>query len=298
MEAGRFDAGCPAIEASYKLDPRPGTLFTLAECEAKRGRVATAAARYEDYLSVYARLSAEQRRKQGDREQIAREQQAALRLAIPMLTLTLPPDAPKEAVVKRDGAELSGAALGVALPVDPGEHRLTTQVPGGYVTELRITIDKGEKRELTLPVKTVLSVGPKPATGEILLAEQRSKIPTIVLGAGTLVLATIGGGLFGGAAEKLTATVKLDRAIGPGGCVRATPDSRCAELESTAYQVSTLSNVGIGMFVSAGVLGAATLTYLLLPPPKGTRPATQRAGIHVAPIVGTGQRGLIVSGAF
>ena len=45
LEAGHFNRACPAIEKSYQLDPRPGTLFTLAECEAKRGRLATAVQR-------------------------------------------------------------------------------------------------------------------------------------------------------------------------------------------------------------------------------------------------------------
>src|SRR4051812_45897187 len=61
MEAAHYDKGCPAIEESYKLDPRAGTLFTLAECENRRGRLATAVARYEDYLSLYSRLPQDQR---------------------------------------------------------------------------------------------------------------------------------------------------------------------------------------------------------------------------------------------
>ena len=41
MEAGNYEKGCPAIAESQRLDPRPGTVFTLAECEAKRGRIAS-----------------------------------------------------------------------------------------------------------------------------------------------------------------------------------------------------------------------------------------------------------------
>src|SRR5580658_10162383 len=99
MLAGRYATGCPAIEASYKLDPRPGTLFTLAECENKRGRVATAVARYVDYLSAYARLTSEQQQKQGKREQTAQSQKAALEPQVPRLTLSLPPGAPAGVVV-------------------------------------------------------------------------------------------------------------------------------------------------------------------------------------------------------
>src|SRR5579862_9466128 len=69
MEAGRFDLGCPAVEESYKLDPRPGTLFTLAECEASRGRIRSAVKRYDDYLAFWAALPPDKKRKQEARAQ-------------------------------------------------------------------------------------------------------------------------------------------------------------------------------------------------------------------------------------
>src|SRR5438477_5379956 len=68
MQAGHYDTGCPSIAESYRLDPRPGTLFTLAECEAKGGKLATAVARYEDYLQLFARLTPDQQAKQKGRE--------------------------------------------------------------------------------------------------------------------------------------------------------------------------------------------------------------------------------------
>jgi hypothetical protein len=56
MKAGRYETGCKAIAESQRIDPRPGTLFTLATCEAQWGRIATAVSRYGDYLAVYERL--------------------------------------------------------------------------------------------------------------------------------------------------------------------------------------------------------------------------------------------------
>jgi len=37
MEAGNYQSACPALAESNRLDPRAGTLFALAECEAKIG---------------------------------------------------------------------------------------------------------------------------------------------------------------------------------------------------------------------------------------------------------------------
>jgi hypothetical protein len=165
MEARQFETGCPAIEESYRLDPRPGTLFTLAECEALRGHIATAVARYDEYLGVFAKLSPDKQRKQRDREKTSRAQKAALGPEIPELTLTLPPDAPEGTAVKRDGAELAPASLGAAIPVDPGEHVVTTQAPGGPVTELRVTIGRGDRKTLQLKVKRAKVDAPIAAPG-------------------------------------------------------------------------------------------------------------------------------------
>src|SRR5262245_43916079 len=93
MEAKRFDEACPAIEQSYQLDPRLGTLFTLAECEAARGRIATAVGRYDEYLELFAALPPDKQAKQRDREKTSRAQKAALRPLAPILTLKLPPAA-------------------------------------------------------------------------------------------------------------------------------------------------------------------------------------------------------------
>src|SRR5258706_5297913 len=56
MEAGHYDQACPAIEQSFKADPRPGKLFTLAWCLDKRGLLASAISRYDEYLTLYAAL--------------------------------------------------------------------------------------------------------------------------------------------------------------------------------------------------------------------------------------------------
>ena len=42
----------PRFAESHRLDPRPGTLFALASCEEKRGRLAAAVRIYDEYLAL------------------------------------------------------------------------------------------------------------------------------------------------------------------------------------------------------------------------------------------------------
>src|SRR5689334_12224252 len=102
MNAGKYESGCPAIAESQRLDPRAGTLFTLAECEVKWGHIASAVAHYADYLTLFSRMPKDQQERQGQRPKIATSQKAALEPQVPTLTLVVPPDAPRGLVVKRD----------------------------------------------------------------------------------------------------------------------------------------------------------------------------------------------------
>src|SRR5688572_10698415 len=47
MKAGNYESGCPALEESFRQDPQPGALFTLATCESRRGRLATGMKHFE-----------------------------------------------------------------------------------------------------------------------------------------------------------------------------------------------------------------------------------------------------------
>jgi hypothetical protein len=152
MDAGRYASGCPAIAESHRLDPRAGTIFTLAECEAKWGHVASAVTAYDDYLSLFARMTAAEQARQGERPRVAGAQRDALKPQVPELTLLLPQGAPRGTIVTRNGTVISSITLGIPLPVDPREHLITTQVPGGPVTEIRLVLARGEKKALMLPL--------------------------------------------------------------------------------------------------------------------------------------------------
>ncbi|MCU0694198.1 MAG: hypothetical protein MUF54_22625 [Polyangiaceae bacterium] len=164
MEAGGYATACPALAESYRLDPRPGTMFTLAECEAKWGRVASAVAHYSDYVGMVSSMPPQSRERHLDRERTAVAQLETLKPQVPRLTLILPADAPEGTVVKRDGVVLRGASLGTPLPADPGEHMVTTQVPGGVEHAKQINIALGETARIELSVERLEAVRTQAST--------------------------------------------------------------------------------------------------------------------------------------
>jgi hypothetical protein len=120
-DAGDYARACVAFGESLKLDPAPGTLLNLADCEEHMGRVASA---WGHFLRVESVLPATD-----ERRDIAHGRAAMLAPRVPWMTITLAPDTPRDARVFRDDVEMAGARLAVPLPVDPGPHSVLVVAP-------------------------------------------------------------------------------------------------------------------------------------------------------------------------
>jgi hypothetical protein len=269
MEAGRYEAACPDIGESQRLDPRPGTLFTLATCEARWGRVATAFARFGEYLALYETMPPEQQERQATRATLARKQREKLGPELPMLTLSLPPGTPSRTVIARDGAPIPRAALGRAIPVDPGEHVLTTQLPGGEVWRRSITVARGEKKEVTLHVKQAgysdggLDTAPRARAAA---SEQAAPSPPAPGPSKRRVAAYVTGGvgLAGLAVGAVLGGLTLaQKGTVEGNCAPAVGSTvACNDAGFDAAQKA--NRFGLGSTVAFGVGGAAVVTAALL----------------------------------
>jgi hypothetical protein len=290
MLAGRHESGCPAIAESQALEPLPGTLFTLAECEAQRGRLATAVASYDAYLTLFSTLSPERQAKQHGREAIAAQQKALLDPQIPRLTVTLGPGAPSGTVVRRDHDELPLDQLSVALPLDPGEHVITTQRPGGPIVERRVVLGPGEKRTLVLEVAPVAEAPARAAARKsaVIAAPRAAILPPALRPSPERISAYVLGGL--GAAGVIVGGVMGGLALGQKGAItmncRSTgPDTAdCnATGKAAADRGQAFGNAStIGLGAGLGALGVAAVLYLTapaaLPPSPRPSPSPRRPG--------------------
>jgi len=162
MMAGRYATGCPALATSFRIDPRPGTLFTLAECNLRWGRTASALAGYEEYLALFERMSPEQKVKQAERARVAAAERKEVETSVPRLAVRLPEGAPAGIIVRRDGVELGGPMLGAAIPVDPGEHVVSVEMPDGRRQEQRVTLTPAEQRTIVVELARTTQLEPAP----------------------------------------------------------------------------------------------------------------------------------------
>jgi hypothetical protein len=287
MAKKNYREACPAFRESYKLDAAPGALHALALCHAEAGEIASAVVRFDEYLRVVENLPPNQKMKHTDRAKEAKERRDLLAPEVPELTLVLPENVPPGTRVVQDSIELSAASIGIGLPIDPGEHWVSTQVPGGPVKEHRLTILKGERRRLELtieepprapvavppPAPPAPPVEPPPPPPEPLPPPPppRSKLPAyITLGAAGA--SAIVGTIFG--AQKLS--LKSDFEAAP------TP-----ELGDDVNRASDIADVSFAMTGILGVAGA--VLFFRKDEPEEPAPAAAKAGslrVFVAPHVG------------
>jgi hypothetical protein len=290
MEAGRYAEACPSIQHSYELDPRPGVLFTLAECQSKWGRIAAAVARYQEYLTAYSALSPAKKKLQTSRPAAARAQIAALSPEVPKLTLTLARTAPRGTVVERDGHLVPEASLGASIPVDPGDHLVRLSVAGGRLSEVHVKLARGESRsvDLDFPAASAEAVPPGHDTSRATSGRRVGALVTGGLGLAGLVL----GGAMGGVALAKKGSVDAHCNVGgiPEACDHA-GKAAADELQSFALA----STVGL----AAGTALVVLSTVLFLTEPPAPRPAVTARWIHVsAGPLGTTGASMIVQGTW
>ncbi len=263
MEASHFDSACPKLAESFHLDPRAGTLFTLAECEARGGKIASAVTHYGDYQARYERMTPQERVKQKERPAIAERQLGVLRPRVPELTIKVRGALPDGAVVKRDGVPLGAPSLGAALPVDPGPHEVTIVLGDGTAAKEAFDLHAGEKKVVELAPPTPRS---KPALGSGVTPPPPAPAAPgghmgLTVGAGALSIVGIGVGAVAGVLTLGKKSTIDDNCAGTA-CNAAGKDA--ADASRTLGLVSTVGFIAGGAFAAAAVV-------LFITEPKGPR---------------------------
>jgi hypothetical protein len=143
MDAKRYSEACPKLVASQKIAPAVGTLLNLADCYERAGQLASAWARFHEAIALAQRLG------RADREKTAKERADKLEPRLIKLTIVSPE---KNVEVKLDGNVLDAAALGTAVPVDPGKHTIEATAKGkkAFTTTVDVS-DRARSPSVEIP---------------------------------------------------------------------------------------------------------------------------------------------------
>ncbi len=152
MKQGDFETARAKLLESQALDPAPGTVLNLAECEEKVGKLAQAWQHWRQTLELLP---------PGDsRTEYVRGRLKAIEPTVPQLVLRLPPHPPAGIRVRRGDVEVGEASLGSPLPVDPGPTEVVVTAPGFEPGRYHLELHERELRELSVNVGPTVPLPP------------------------------------------------------------------------------------------------------------------------------------------
>jgi hypothetical protein len=260
-----FDRACEQFRASDKLDPAAGTEMNLADCEEKRGHLASA---WELFRMVEEKLNPSD-----ERVAVAHGRAQALQARVPRLTLELAAGSPKNSSVRDGSVELGSATFGIALPIEPGSHELVVSAPGFAERTFQIQLAEGEVRSLVVSPGAPVSPGAAPLAGPSPAATRSPEQPARTGSSGRTLGFVLGGvGVAGlGVATITSLMVVSKKSTVDAGCQ---PDKSCTSSAlDAAHSGRTLEIVSnVGWVVGAAALGAGA--YFLLTSGPSTKPST------------------------
>lgn len=118
MSAGDYAEARVKLRESARLDPKVGTLASLAVCEERLGHLADAHARWQQARTLATATN-------DARRPLTESELARVDRLVPKLLIEVHGAAPQGLLIKADDLDVGPGMLGTALPVNPGDHSIT-----------------------------------------------------------------------------------------------------------------------------------------------------------------------------
>jgi hypothetical protein len=293
--AKKYDAACPKLEESYKLDPQGGTAFLLGECFEAVGRFASASTQYNAALEVA------QRKGQADRVAKVKARLDAVAPKIPKLTVSVAPSLKTTAglEVTRDATPLATASWDTPLPVDPGPHVVDATAPGKQKWEHTFDLAPGASGSILVDALTDepaaatsgggATAGPEPH-GSFFRDNQRT-IAYAAGGAGAVGV-VVGSVMLANAFSKNDA---INAAVAHGECAGAC-DSNVQSLVSDRTTDAAVG--GVGLTAGGILLAGGVALWLTAPKNAPTEPKGAAMTPRITAVGILGSAGLDVAGTW
>lgn len=306
-----FEGARDAFEKAWRLKRHAAIAASLAEVEMKLGKYRDAAEHLSFYLA-HAPTAREASRAD------AETQLEECRKHVGRVTVAV--DTPS-ATVFVDQVQVGAAPLEDAVWLEPGEHTLHAENDGRSSPAVRVTMVAGASLAIRLvltPVSGKPASTPAPATPRQKRIETSSPEvverptdikPWVLVGGGALTAVAVGIGAFytvranadESGANKILADLERDAdpAVVANKSVCSESPMRPRECDSVPAKLNDAKNgrnVATAAFISAGVLGLATVGALVFWPDPAKQ--SNAARVSVGPWIDGGGRGFQLSGSF
>lgn len=272
-----LELACAKFGQSLQLNPQAiGVLLNVAMCDEKHGRIASAVRRYRETRERALEQSFPEYLKAADAKL------AVLLPEVPRLSIRFEKKPLPQTRILVDEQVVALSAL-ENLPLDPGERVIIVSAPGRIAFQRRISIGRGERREVMVPPLE------KPTS--------RRTIGKIAVASGGAAIATgIVLGYF--AQNRYDRFSKLTDDTGRPLCNemdgRLLCEGRAYTGVRSALQLGDIGTIVGGVGIAAVVAGG----YLWLFTPEPYAGRRDRGRVSVVPHVAPGGSGVAVLGRF
>jgi len=283
LEAGKLSAACGKFAESQRIDPKLGTLLNLATCHEQEGKTASAWAEFNEAASQAASAN------QPERVDFAKEHAAALEKRLIRVVLQMP-NAPAGLKLALDDRDLSAAALGSAIPVDPGHHAISASAPGKGTWSTTLEAKSGPA---TLPI-SIPALADAPSSSPPPYASTPPNEPSEGTGENrrTAGLFLGGVGLVGlGLGAGFGIHALSQQAVVEEHCSGIYCDSAGLDADRSAHTSATIST--IAFIAGAACTGAGAILFFTARPSK-----TKGSSAWRLPSVGISGTQLSIQGSF
>jgi hypothetical protein len=290
MQERQYALACQKFAESNRLDAGLGTVLWLADCYEKNGQTASAWAEFREAQDMAAK-------NHDAREKVARERADRLQPMLSKMTIVVATPGVSGLVVKRDVEEVGKSQWGVAVPVDPGPHKMVVTAPRKKMWEQSVFVPAGVNIDVPVPA---LANAPPPPPGSVVAPPPDGAKEGIRAGA------QAGGGGGGGGQRAIGGVIMgLGLAgVAAGTVLAVIANQSIAEsnvtckggCKSAAEQDAIYgNNETIGSAVSFAAGGALLVTGLVV---ILTAPSGKSTNVSFAPWIRPGGAGVGIGGTF
>ncbi len=274
----KYAEACEQFEKSQQLDPANGTLFNIAQCSEKIGKLATAAASYREVIANDTNA---------ERKASAAERLKALTPRVPKLVVKVA--SPPPGIIVELDSKSSPRTIEANKPieVDFGDYSVVVRARGYNEFMSRVKISQEAKT--TTVDATLVEGASNTETAGVVKAERPQPAPSSkkkVVGIGGMAVggAAVATGVVFGVLARGTWNDAKD-VCGGTTCMTQDDLERANDLGDQARSNATLSTI----FVIGGVAIAGAGAYLFFTAPGDTK---------ISPSASVSGAGVTLSGSF
>lgn len=294
MSEGMHGTACAKFEESLRIQRGIGALYHTGNCYAKLGHTAKA---WRHFREAASRAAAA-----GKADQAAAAQEEADKLEPKLMKLRIDLSAGAQTIaglhLSRDGNPVPREEWGAAMPVDPGNYRVSATAPGRREWSTAVVVrEPGKVVQVSIPELAIKESAPIRET-----REERSDMPTIML-AGVAIA-----GMATGIGLTVAANRASDDAVAQRNeliarkapfCNAYLPSdtqtaSECKALHEALSDKGSYTNGAVVAYVIAGLATAGAAVYAFWPTPKNHKSTV----VCPLPVVTGREGGLWITGIF